>query len=89
MIHLASNPISPPQSDRETQRAELYEAQHGRCIGCANDYLDKDLTFDHIDPVAKGGADSFDNLQLAMPQLQQHQRRQTDEFSARKAGKKA
>lgn len=45
-------------------RRDLYEAQQGRCNGCANAYEAKDLTIDHIEPTSRGGTNDIDNLQL-------------------------
>ena len=45
-------------------RRQKYADQDGRCNGCDNDYLEKDLTLDHIDPVSKGGTNDLSNLQL-------------------------
>ena len=42
----------------------LYGKQEGRCAGC-NRLVDiRDLTFDHIKPLSKGGEDNESNLQL-------------------------
>ena len=45
-------------------RRQLYEKQLGRCKGCRNHYLFKDMTLDHIVPRARGGANDLANLQL-------------------------
>jgi 5-methylcytosine-specific restriction endonuclease McrA len=45
---------------RELRRA-VWERDGGRCVECANDF---ELQFDHVIPVALGGATSEQNLQL-------------------------
>ena len=45
-------------------RRYLYEKQKGCCNGCANHYLFKDMTLDHIVPRARGGTNDLENLQL-------------------------
>jgi 5-methylcytosine-specific restriction endonuclease McrA len=42
-------------------RVHVWGRDEGRCVGCG---ADEDLQFDHIIPVAKGGASSAANLQL-------------------------
>ena len=43
---------------------KLYGLQDAKCKGCGQHYLYKDLTFDHTEPLDKGGSDDIDNLQL-------------------------
>lgn len=42
-------------------RYEVFTRDHGRCVECGSTF---DLQFDHIIPLAMGGATSVDNLQL-------------------------
>jgi len=42
----------------------LYENQKGKCKGCENDYLIKDMEIDHIVPKSIGGGDHMENYQL-------------------------
>ena len=42
-------------------RISVYERDGGRCANCG---IDKDLQYDHIIPVAKGGGNSAENVQL-------------------------
>ena len=48
----------------EDVRKRLYKEQKGRCNGCGNEYLIKDLTIDHIIPDTKGGGSYYENYQL-------------------------
>ncbi|GHT75029.1 hypothetical protein FACS189456_6830 [Bacteroidia bacterium] len=50
----------PSQSVKE----RLYKKQEGKCNGCGNEYLMKDMEIDHIIPKAKGGGDYYENYQL-------------------------
>ena len=43
---------------------KLYGNQHGDCPGCGNHYRVKGFHIDHIIPVASGGKDDIENLQL-------------------------
>ncbi|MDR0927555.1 MAG: HNH endonuclease [Ignavibacteria bacterium] len=45
-------------------KERLYKEQNGKCNGCGNDYLMKDMEIDHIIPKAKGGGDYYENYQL-------------------------
>ena len=40
---------------------EVWNRDNGQCVDCSSQ---KDLEFDHIIPVAKGGANTYRNLQL-------------------------
>ncbi|MDE2992677.1 MAG: HNH endonuclease [Chloroflexota bacterium] len=42
-------------------RALVWERDDGRCVHCG---ADADLQFDHIIPVAKGGGNAADNIQV-------------------------
>jgi len=42
-------------------RHAVFERDGGRCTGCGSDF---DLQYDHVIPVALGGGDAADNLQL-------------------------
>ncbi|MDR0927873.1 MAG: HNH endonuclease [Ignavibacteria bacterium] len=52
--------VQPSQSIKE----RLYKQQNGKCNGCGNEYLMKDMEIDHIIPKAKGGGDYYENYQL-------------------------
>jgi site-specific DNA-methyltransferase (adenine-specific) len=52
--------VMPSQSVKE----RLYKEQNGKCNGCGNEYLMKDMEIDHIIPKAKGGGDYYENYQL-------------------------
>jgi site-specific DNA-methyltransferase (adenine-specific) len=52
--------VQPTQSVKE----RLYKQQNGKCNGCGNEYLMKDMEIDHIIPKAKGGGDYYENYQL-------------------------
>jgi site-specific DNA-methyltransferase (adenine-specific) len=45
-------------------KERLYKEQDGKCNGCGNNYLMKDMEIDHIVPKAKGGGDYYENYQL-------------------------
>ena len=42
----------------------LFRQQRGKCGGCGFAFEFRNLQMDHIVPVASGGADRFENLQL-------------------------
>jgi len=51
---------------RRWQRNQLVEKQDGLCAICGKKFESmKDITFDHIMPISKGGDDEFENFQLA------------------------
>ena len=51
---------------RRWQRNQLIEKQDGLCAICHEKFLSmKDVTFDHIIPISKGGDDELVNFQLA------------------------
>ncbi len=45
----------------EELRRQVFRRDRGRCVACGSDEL---LQFDHVIPVALGGASTADNLQL-------------------------
>jgi len=66
-IHLKEPPtrtdtdiIEPSPSVKDN----LYAKQKGKCNGCENDYLIKDMEIDHIVPKSIGGGDHMENYQL-------------------------
>lgn len=64
MIHAADRDPSAKQrrySVTGEMRRAVYERDRGRCVTCGSP---NDLEYDHVLPVAKGGATSVDNLQL-------------------------
>jgi 5-methylcytosine-specific restriction endonuclease McrA len=51
---------------RRWQRNQLITKQSGKCAICDKPFLSmKDVTFDHIIPISKGGDDLLENFQLA------------------------
>lgn len=51
---------------RRWQRAHLIQKFGAVCAICTEPFKSmKDITFDHKQPVSKGGLDELDNLQLA------------------------
>ena len=51
---------------RRWQRGHLITKQSGKCALCDKPFEKmKDITFDHILAVSKGGDDTLENLQLA------------------------
>lgn len=61
----APSPTGTAQSRRgpipRELRRQVWERDGGRCVQCGATF---DLQYDHIIPVARGGATSLDNLQL-------------------------
>ena len=55
--------LGPAPPMRES-RVRLYGQQGGDCKGCGTHFEPQHLTVDHIIPVARGGTDHFENLQL-------------------------
>ena len=47
-----------------THKHSLYGRQEGFCAGCRAHFPFRNLTVDHIVPLARGGSDHIDNLQL-------------------------
>ena len=45
-------------------KAHLYSEQKGKCNGCGIKFPVKNMTVDHIRPLAKGGSERPSNLQL-------------------------
>lgn len=45
----------------EDVRASVWNRDNGRCVQCRSE---EDLQFDHIIPVAKGGGNSIENIQI-------------------------
>ena len=45
-------------------KSRLYSNQMGRCIACEQKFSISALQVDHVVPVARGGHDGSDNLQL-------------------------
>ena len=50
--------------DGKNVKEKLYEEQAGKCNGCAEDILIKNMEIDHILPRSKGGQDVYENFQL-------------------------
>lgn len=49
---------------RLQDRRTLFRQQRGKCSGCGFAFEFRNLQVDHIVPVASGGADRLENLQL-------------------------
>lgn len=73
VINKPPKPVEQDEPDRKGRTRKyktsdntdtLYGNQHGDCPGCGNHYRVKDFHIDHIIPVASGGTDKFENLQL-------------------------
>ena len=65
---------------RRWQRNHLLNKQDGKCAICSKGFESmKDITFDHIMPISKGGDDEIDNLQLAHFQCNQDKADMTPE----------
>lgn len=47
--------------------AKLWEAQAARCNGCGCDLNESGYHVDHVEPIAKGGSNGPENLQLLCP----------------------
>jgi hypothetical protein len=56
----AARPRGREPIPREVRRA-IFERDGGRCVQCASTF---DLQYDHVIPVALGGATTVENLQL-------------------------
>lgn len=52
-------------SERRAIRANLFAAQGGYCALCGDEMEYESAQIDHIIPVALGGTNRFNNLQLA------------------------
>lgn len=67
-IHLEKPPIRTDTTIEKrpsvTVKEALYKSQKGRCNGCVEDILIKNMEIDHILPKSKGGQDVYDNFQL-------------------------
>ena len=50
--------------DKKKNKYLLYRSQRGVCEGCSRKFAFESMTIDHIRPIAGGGGDEFDNLQL-------------------------
>ena len=50
--------------DKKRNKYLLYYSQRGVCEGCSRKFAFDDMTRDHMRPIASGGGDEFDNLQL-------------------------
>ncbi|MDR0926881.1 MAG: HNH endonuclease [Ignavibacteria bacterium] len=68
--------VQPTQSVKE----RLYKQQNGKCNGCGNEYLMKDMEIDHIIPKAKGGGDYYENYQLLCGNCNRIKGKNTMEF---------
>ena len=49
--------LAPPLTNRA-----LFRRDQGTCLYCGKDFLDIELTRDHVIPVSKGGLDDWDNV---------------------------
>ncbi len=67
-IHFTNPPkrtdIEAIEPSSPSVKKALYKAQNGKCIGCNNDYLEKDMEIDHIIPKSRGGGNYLENYQL-------------------------
>ncbi len=53
-----------PRYNCKENKEKLYGLQAGYCLGCAEHFLLRNLTVDHVIAKSKGGTDHIDNLQL-------------------------
>lgn len=63
VLSTRSPPEGPPRREavpREVRRA-VFERDGGRCVGCGARF---DLQYDHVIPLAFGGASTLENLQI-------------------------
>ena len=61
---LVTNLKQPQAKSKKYLKHFLYGKQIGRCAGCPRAVDIRDLTFDHIKPLSKGGEDNESNQQL-------------------------
>ena len=57
----SARPWEAQEAGTVAARQEVWERDDGRCVRCGSQ---QELQYDHIIPLARGGADSAENLQL-------------------------
>jgi hypothetical protein len=57
----SARPWEAQEAGTVAARQEVWERDGGRCVRCGSQ---QELQYDHIIPLARGGADSAENLQL-------------------------
>jgi len=72
--HLFSKNYSPPLSNRA-----LFKRDQNLCLYCGQQFLDRDLSRDHVNPVSQNGADSWANVVAACKRCNNHKAGRTPE----------
>ncbi len=74
--HLFSKDYTPPLSNRA-----LFKRDQNLCLYCGLRFQDRDLSRDHVNPVSKGGVDTWGNVVAACKRCNNHKAGRTPEQS--------